>query len=127
MRVFKTKNFTRFARKESLSDRALCDAVERAARGLVDADLGSGLIKQRVGRADQGRSGGYRTIIAWRSGERSIFIFGFAKSARDNIGAADLEDLKGLASLLLGYGPADLDKAVREKVLVEVSCHDDEA
>ena len=124
MRVFKTKSFARFARRENLSNRALCDAVERAAGGLIDADLGGGLIKQRIGRLGQGRSGGFRTVIAWRSGERSIFVLGFAKSARDNINAADIEDLKALAALLLGYGPAELDQAVKEKALVEVSCND---
>jgi hypothetical protein len=60
-------------------------------RGLVDADLGGGLIKQRIARTGQGRSGGYRTLMAFRSKERTIFVYGFAKSERDNIESDELE------------------------------------
>jgi hypothetical protein len=60
MRIFKTKEFTRFARRERIADEALCDAIERAESGLIDADLGGNLIKQRVARPGQGRSGGHR-------------------------------------------------------------------
>src|ERR1700683_1838925 len=59
-------------------------------RGLIDADLGSGLLKQRVARAGEGRSGGYRTIIAYRAGDRAVFLYGFAKNERDNIGDDEL-------------------------------------
>ena len=65
-------------------DRSLRDAVERAERGLVDADLGGGIIKQRVARTGQGRSGGYRLLIAYRSGDRAVFLYGFGKNERDN-------------------------------------------
>ena len=40
----------RYERQERLEDHSLCDAIERAERGLVDADLGGGIIKQRVAR-----------------------------------------------------------------------------
>lgn len=50
MRIFKTRWFARFARQERLLDDSLLEAIKRAERGLVDADLGGGLIKQRVAR-----------------------------------------------------------------------------
>lgn len=50
MRVFKIRWFVRFARGERIDDESLSEAITRAARGLVDADLGGGLIKQRVAR-----------------------------------------------------------------------------
>ena len=84
MRVFVTKAFNRFARSERISVDRLQEAVGRAGRGLVDADLGGGLIKQRVARPRQGRSGGYRTVIAFRWLDRAVFLHGFAKSERDN-------------------------------------------
>ena len=56
MRTFKTKWLTRFARREGIADKSLREAIERAERGLIDADLGGGLIKQRVARQGQGRS-----------------------------------------------------------------------
>ena len=80
MRVFKSNRFHRFARKEKISDAMLCEAIERAERGLIDADLGAGLIKQRVARPGAGRSGGYRTLIFFRAETRAVFAFGFAKS-----------------------------------------------
>jgi hypothetical protein len=122
MQVLKTKDFTRFARKERIADEDLCEAIARANRGLIDAHLGSGLIKQRIARPAQGRSRGFRTIIAWRSRERSIFVYGFAKSRRDNIGEADLAQLKDLAALLLGYDDKELRAAVAAGELLEVTC-----
>ena len=77
----------RYARQEKLEDHSLCDAIERAERGLVDADLGGGIIKQRVARTGQGRSGGYRLLIAYHSGKLAVFLYGFAKNERDNIEA----------------------------------------
>src|ERR1035441_4157444 len=65
-RIFKTRWFERFARKEKIRDAVLVDAVARAEKGLVDVDLGGGVIKQRIARPGQGKSGGYRTIIFFR-------------------------------------------------------------
>ena len=77
MRIFKTRWTARFTRREQISDRNLREAVERAERGIIDADLGGGLIKQRVARQSQGRSGGYRMMIAYRMNDRAVFLLGF--------------------------------------------------
>jgi hypothetical protein len=103
VRVFATKVFVRFARKECLDDTHLCEAITRAERGLVDTYLGGSLIKQRVAREGGGRSGGYRTVIAYRHAHRSVFLYGFAKSERDNIDDRELEDLRKLAKHFLNY------------------------
>ncbi len=79
MQVFKTRWFARFARNERIADASLLEAIQRAERGLIDADLGGGLIKQRLARQGKGRSGGYRTIIAFRSGHRAVFIYGLCE------------------------------------------------
>ncbi|KYC36279.1 hypothetical protein WA1_41880 [Scytonema hofmannii PCC 7110] len=84
MRIFKNAWFERFARKERLTDEALYAAVTRASKGLVDADLGGGIIKQRIARQGQGKSGGYRSIIIFRSGDKAFFVYGFSKSDLDN-------------------------------------------
>ena len=93
VQVFATKWFARFARREGIPPESLIEAIERAEKGSVDADLGGGVIKQRVARRGEGRSGGYRTIIAYRTARRAIFLFGFAKSNRENIEADD-DDLE---------------------------------
>ena len=101
MRVYVVKAFARFARKEKTADAALVEAIDRAEQGLVDADLGGGVIKQRIARPGAGRSGGYRAIVLFRKGETAIFFYGFAKNERDNIAADELEGARTLASALL--------------------------
>lgn len=122
MRVFKNVWFVRFARKERIRNEELLEAVRRAERGLIDADLGGGLIKQRIARQGQGRSGGYRTFVLFRSGSRAVFAFGFAKSAQANIDAADERDLKAAAKIVLSLSEADMDELVRRRTLEEVNC-----
>ncbi len=125
MQVFRTRWFDRFARRERIADTLLLDAVARAERGLVDADLGGGVVKQRVARPGQGRSGGYRTIILLKAGTRAVFAYGFAKSDRGNIRDDELVALRALAVELLGYDDEALEKAVTAEALMEVRRNDD--
>ena len=122
MRTFKTKAFTRFADKAGISDLALCRAVTDAERGLVAADLGGGAIKQRIARPGQGKSGGFRTLIVFKAGTRAIFVHGFAKNEKDNIGKDELIVLKRLAAELLAYNDKTLGRVIASGVLVEVNC-----
>ena len=124
--VFRTKAFGRFQRRERIGDQALCEAVSRAERGLVDADLGHGLIKQRIARPGQGRRGGFRTIIAYRSGDRAVFLYGFAKSRMANIADDDLRDLADFGALLLGLDDDDIEAMVASDELKEVVCDDED-
>jgi hypothetical protein len=121
VQLFKTKWFMRFARQEPLEDQSLCEAIERAERGIVDADLGGGIIKQRVGRTGQGRSGGYRMLIACRSGNRAVFRYGFAKSERENIEAEELETLREMGKAWLEARKERLEYAIEEGLLKEIS------
>ncbi|PVE43201.1 addiction module toxin RelE [Limnohabitans planktonicus II-D5] len=89
MQVFKNAWFTRFARKERISSDDLLDAVNRVSQGLFDADLGSGVYKQRIARPGQGRSKGYRSILLFRKDERCFFVYGYAKSELENITAQE--------------------------------------
>jgi hypothetical protein len=98
MRVFKTKPFGRFASHEGIADEDLCEAVRRAARGLIDADLGGGVIKQRLARKGQGKSGGFRSIVLFRRSEKAFFVYGFAKSDKDNIRRDELKAFRKLAA-----------------------------
>ncbi len=120
MRLFKTKSFARFAKKAGIGDSELRGAVDAAERGLIAADLGGGVIKQRIARAGKGKSGGFRTLIVFRSGTRAVFVHGFAKSAQDNVAADELAALKMLASELLAYDDKDIARAVESGILLEV-------
>ena len=124
MRIFKNKPFVRFARKAALGDEALRKVVSDAEMGLVDADLGGGVIKQRIARAGGGKSGGFRTIVLFRSGERAFFVHGFARSEQDNIGDDELAAFKMLATEMLGYGDAAIAAALSTGALMEVSGDD---
>ena len=97
LQTFKTKAFARFADREGLEDASLCEAVRRARRGLIDADLGGGVIKQRIARKGGGRSGGFRTIVLFRRRELAFFVYGFAKSDRENLRWNELETFRLLA------------------------------
>jgi hypothetical protein len=121
-----TSVFARFVRKERLDEARLCEAIARAERGLVDAELGGSVIKQRVARRGQGRSGGYRTVIAFRSGDRSVFLYGFGKNERDNIDETELADLKKLARIFLGYSEDEIAEALAEAELQELPYADHE-
>ncbi|MBB4150735.1 hypothetical protein GGQ90_004544 [Sphingobium scionense] len=94
--------------------------MQRAESGLVDADLGGGVIKQRGARTGQGKSGGYRTLILFKQGDRAIFAFGFAKSAQANISKADLALLRNAATEALEWSAEELDRLVVSGTLLEI-------
>ena len=125
MRIFKTRWFGRFARGERLDDSSLAAAVERGATGLVDADLGGGLIKQRIARKGRGRSGGYRVIIACRFGDRAVFLYGFAKNERASIAPGDLEDLRLLARDWLQANADGIEEALKDGAIQEIEYGDE--
>ena len=120
MRIFKTRIFARFARKVALTDTALSNAIMHAERGLIDADLGGGVIKQRIARRGDGKSGGFRTIVLLRLKERAVFVYGFEKSARDNIQDDELQAFRRLARQMLSYDDTELAAAIKAGVLIEV-------
>ena len=125
MRIFKLKGFARFQRKERIADVALCGAIEMIEAGLVDADLGGGLVKQRLARRGRGKSGGYRTIIAIKRGDRAVFLLGFAKNERSNIDAAELEELRILARGFLGLTAQQITTLTEDNELMEVAIEKD--
>lgn len=120
MPIYKLKTFARFARSEGIDDASLVKAIKDAARGLIDADLTGGLIKQRVARKGQGKRGGYRVLIAFRSGDFAVFLFGFAKSAQENLDDRQLTTLRTVAAAWLSANTETIQKFVDEGELIEV-------
>jgi len=125
MRIFKMKGLAKFAKRQGITDASLKEAIERAERGTVDADLGGGLIKQRVARQGQGRSGGYRMMIAYRMKDRAIFLLGFAKNERENISPSELAALRELVKVWLHASARSIGAALQEGVLQEVTNDED--
>jgi len=124
VRIFKTRAFGRFARKERLRNGPLRDAVERADRGLVDADLGGHVIKQRIARPGEGRSGGYRVLIAYRARRRAVFVFGCAKNDLDNIDDDELKTLRKAATEMLSWSDEEVAALVAAGKWTEIEPDD---
>ena len=120
MRIFKSAWFQRLARKEGIADAVLCDAVARAEKGQIDAELGGGIIKQRIARPGQGKSKGYRTIIFFRRGDKAFFEYGFAKSQRANIDDGEQENYKEAAKHVLALTEKQLAELLKRGDFVEV-------
>ena len=120
MRLFKLKAFARFQRQEGIANAALSKAVGGAEKGLIDADLGGGLIKQRVARPGQGKRGGFRTIVAYKRGNRAIFLFGFAKSERENLNDDELALWRRIGKAYLGLDDEGLAAAIAADELMEI-------
>jgi hypothetical protein len=121
VRLFKLKAFARFQRREGIADKVLSEAIGGVEKGIIDADLGGGLIKQRVARPGQGKRGGFRTIIAYRRGNRAIFLFGFAKSERENLNHDELAQWQRIGRAYLGLDDEGLEAAIAADELMEVS------
>ncbi len=120
MRIFKSRWFQRFAWKERIADPALSEAVARAERGLIDAELGGEVIKQRIARPSQGKSKGYRTIIFFRRGDKAFFVYGFAKSQRANIDNDEKEKYKEAAKHVLALTETQIAELLRRGDFMEV-------
>ncbi|MGF6226272.1 hypothetical protein QFZ27_000227 [Inquilinus ginsengisoli] len=96
------------------------DAITRAEKGQIDAELGGGVLKQRIARSGQGKSGGYRSIILYRKGQRAFFVYGFAKNERANIDANEEEAFKKAAKHVLGLSDKLLAMLVERRQFVEI-------
>lgn len=124
--IYKNKWFSQWAKKHGVSDADLCETIQRMESGFVDANLGGGVMKQRVARPNQGKSGGFRTIIFFRAGERAFFIFGFAKNQQGNISASDLQAFKSSAQVTLNFTPEEIQEAIDTGKLIKVNCDEED-
>lgn len=118
--VSKTRPFARFAHKAHIRDADLWEAARLANEGRVDANLGGGVIKLRIARADEGKSGGSRCVILFRMGERAVFVHGFEKKDLGNIKIDELEAFRELARIVLGYSDAEIAKRTADGALISV-------
>ncbi|WP_022654809.1 type II toxin-antitoxin system RelE/ParE family toxin [Aquaspirillum serpens] len=120
MRAFKNAWFKRFVRKEKISAAALWEAVDRAEQGQINADLGSGVIKQRIARSGRGKSNGYRTIILYCKGDKAFFVFGFPKNEQDNIREDEEIQFKKMAKQVLALTDEQLQQLIANGQFEEI-------
>lgn len=117
---FKIKHFHKWAEKEGITDAALIEAVAEMEQGLIDANLGGNVYKKRVALPGKGKSGGVRTLLAFKKEDRVVFMYGFAKNKRANISVDELKALKLLAAELLSYSEQKILQAMNAGELIEV-------
>jgi len=120
MRLFKNTWFSRFARKEGITDADLREAANLLEAGQADANLGGDVYKVRVARPGKGKSGGYRVIVFFKSEERTFFAYGFAKSDRANIDKGELQDFKNDAKDAFSLTDEQIMNRLRKGTLIEV-------
>ncbi|MGX2975768.1 type II toxin-antitoxin system RelE/ParE family toxin [Ursidibacter arcticus] len=121
MRIFKTRAFAKFASKQKIEDTQLVEVIKRAEFGLIDANLGGNIIKQRIARQGQGKSGGYRSLIFYKINDNHFFVVGFAKNEQENISATDLASLKLLAEQYANYQDEHIALLLQTGALIEVT------
>jgi hypothetical protein len=120
MKIFKNAWFTKYAKREKLSDKSLVQAINDIRNGIVSADLGGNLLKQRIAKQGKGKSGGYRTIIAFKREDKAFFLYGFAKNQQDNLEQDALKSLKDLAKQLLVLDDNQINRLLENGILTEV-------
>lgn len=121
MRVFTNAWFGRFCRRQRVAASTLWDAVDRAETGLIDADLGGGVIKQRIARVGESKSKGFRAIVVYRTGDRAFFVYGFSKSGRANIRNDEEAHFKKLAKSILDLSEQQVRQLIEEGLFEEVT------
>ena len=120
MRIFKNTWFARFAGKEGISDNELREAVSLLDAGQADANLGGDVYKVRVARSGKGKSGGFRVIVLFRRGERTFYVYGFAKSETANVSEKELKAFKEAAKEFLSLTVDQLEKQAGQGRLIEL-------
>ena len=118
MRIFKNSWFARFADKEGITDGELAEAVTQLESG-HGTDLGGGVYKMRIARPGEGKAGGYRVIVFFRSEERTFFVYSFAKADRGNISEKELRDYKKRAKIALSLTDEEIRDRLRERIWIE--------
>jgi hypothetical protein len=98
----------------------LIAAIDEIKKGLIDADLGGGMYKKRIPIQGKGKSAGFRTLLAYKSGKNIFFLYGFSKNKQSNISKQELRALKLLAKQFLSYDNQALDDLIVKGILFEV-------
>jgi len=122
MRVFKTKHLARWARKENISNEAFREAGKEVTEGKYEADIGKNLFKKRLPRAGGGKSGGYRTIVAFKkaNSDRVFFMYGFAKNNKQNITTDEKDVLSTIGKYYIEASDKEIEKLLEAGELLEI-------
>ena len=112
-RVFKTKWFSREARKALIPDQELSLAIRQVMLGQA-IDLGGGVYKKRLGKNR------FRSIILAKGGRNWVYEYLFAKKDLDNISQSDLAKFRKLARSYEGLTDREIVELIANQDWVEI-------
>ena len=120
MNSFKNIAFHKWAEKQGLSDEILNETIKEMNQGGYEANLGGNVYKKRISIGNKGKSGGVRTILAFKVHDKAFFIYGFAKSKKENIDENELKALKKLATIYLNLIEEELSRTILRGELIKI-------
>jgi len=120
VRIFKNKSFHQFTKREGIADNELKEIVKQLENGQYYADLGGSVYKMELARKGEGKHGGYRSIVVFKSEFRTFFMYGFPKSNKDNISGKELRVFKSKAKDNLAFTDELISLYLKNKILIEI-------
>ena len=115
MAIFLPLDVGKRAAAEGITDRDWCYAISRADRGQIDAQLGLALIKLRLPRLGQGRSRGFRAIVAHERGGIAVPLHLYAKNAKANLTKIETEEYRALARYLMRLSEEEFTRLASQR------------
>lgn len=112
-RTYKSAWFAKAARKASITDHELCDAIAQVNLGQSD-DLGGGVFKKRLNKNE------HRAIILSKAHGFWIYEYVFAKNERDNINEAELKAFRLLVKSYAALTAKQIEALLSEKDWIEI-------
>ena len=125
MKKLKTKWFSKWAKKQKISDAKLLRAIEDMQNNLSSVNLGGGLFKVRVASENGGKSSAYRTIVVYREDDRAVMVYGFMKKEQENLSPDELKSFKTLSKDILRLNDEALTRAIEKNVFVKIGEKDE--
>jgi hypothetical protein len=94
--------------------------VKQLEKGQFYADLGGGVYKMQLARPNEGKRGGYRVIVIFKSQFRTFFTYCFPKSKKDNIEDDELRVYKKQAKEDLALTEEQINQWLKAQTLIEI-------
>ena len=114
-----------FLARETADTNAKRLGLDRRSFLVSACGVAGSLLGMNTAYAQQGKRGGYRTIVAYRVGNRAVFLFGFAKSGKASLDPDEFDILSRRGAVWLGASRAVIERALMTDELKEVDCGED--
>lgn len=124
MRVYKTKGFVKFTEEEKIKDEWLIKALKKEEKKRESQNNKSHLSFPRVKREGKGTSGGYRTAVLLKLGDKAFFVDGYPRKEKDGFSEEEKRIYRGMAKKIFALDEAGLQTAINGGEFKEVKYDD---